>query len=215
MEETVQQVPEPTKTSSSGLPPPESLQPPRACSRQRDDVLPSSQTRSSPAAIEPQRQVLETSPPIDAAAPPKPRNKKNRKRDRSDTSSRQGCQVHSSSPANNPVGPPSDNQPKTDSRRSARKLAESLIAGECVKIVFLDAGIRSSTSGTVTRVWDGSNFELRTFGNSSRFRRLEGGRQDQLFLRFPTARFALLSIVRISGPRFRRKKTCPLDSKSK
>jgi hypothetical protein len=82
-------------------------------------------------------------------------------------------------------------------------LAKSLNAGECVKITYRDAGILSYVSGTVSRIWDGKTFELRAFG-SSRRRRLEGDMESQPLLRFPTARFELHKIVRVSGQRFRR-----------
>lgn len=199
MEAASQKVPEPTKTNSSGLPPPESEQPPRACSEQRVDVLPPSETLSSLVATGSKRQRDEQSVPPARAAPRKPRNKKNRKRDRSDTSSRIGSQAHSSSPAINPKAPSSNDQPKND----PISLAKSLNAGECVKITYKDAGILSFVSGTVSRVWDGRTFELRAFG-SSRRRRLEGDMEDQPPLRFPTARFELHKIVRVSGHRFRR-----------
>ena len=70
-----------------------------------------------------------------------------------------------------------------------------------MKITYRDAGILSYVSGTVSRVWDGKTFELRAFG-SSRRRKLEGDREDQPPLRFPTARFELHKIVRVSGHRF-------------
>lgn len=204
MDAASQQAPEPTKTTSSGLPPPDSKQPPRACSGQRVDALPPSETRSSPVARSVKRQREEQSVPSAQVAPSvraarKPRNKKHRKRDRSDTSSRIGSQAHSSSPANNPEAPSPNSQPKKD----PILLAKSLKAGECVKITYRDAGILSYVSGIVSRIWDGKTFELRALGPSRR-RSSAGDREGQPLLCFPTAQFELHKIVRVSGQRFRR-----------
>ena len=72
-----------------------------------------------------------------------------------------------------------------------------------MKITYRDAGILSYVSGTVSRIWDGNTFELRALGPSRR-RSSAGDREDQPLLRFPTARFELHKMVRVSGQRFRR-----------